>query len=439
MRRETLTVEGMNRVAGDSATPLAGGRDTVAEGDRRAPAPPPEGGRHDELLRMTCSWASRGVPIHEVRAAAQALAATWQMVGREREVDNLVDGAFDKVGRKGGLPARALPLPVPVDLVKVTAVPPRFTVANLYRRPGFGICWAQPGGYKTRLQLRIAFALISEYESHLLGHPALTILERASRVLYVGTEEQAAEMAWVRDSVLRGMNSPDLCGEIIHLYAGQPGCRRVTMDDLGSILGDHGPFDRVVLDSMTGLRPKLVNGERIRWDADNDAANEMCLRLRALSVEHDTFIELIHHSDKGVTNYRGPTDWWASADGMLGLFTTDGRVKCKPQKVRGGRVHQPFLLDPVWKGSTLRFDFVGGDEAKGRTPTQRKVLEYLTGAGRASQHAIVEGVDASRSSVLKALAELEAKGLVTRTGELHRRSPIWQVSEAPCGQLDAKE
>jgi hypothetical protein len=159
---------------------------------------------------------------------------------------------------------------------------------------------------------------------------------------------------------------------------------------------------------------------------DNDLANELLLTLRGLAAEHRMLFWIVHHSDKQKTNYRGPTDWWASVDVMFGLLSKDGRVEVKPQKVRGGKVPDPFLIEPEWDGDRLTFRYAGEPEAENLTPADEKVRAFLLGRGECEQAIIPDQTGLTRPTVSRSLRHLESFGLVeqTRAGK-GRQSATW--------------
>jgi hypothetical protein len=321
---------------------------------------------------------------------------------------------------------------------EVAVCRPEFTVVNLIRKSGLHLFWAQPGGHKTTLALVIVHELMREHvEGQLLGHPDLEIRRPWRRVLWIATEETEGTLAYSARAVRDGLGNPDLDGELLYVFAA--GHHRVTLDDLPALVAQHGPLDAIVLDSLTGLRPKVRDGQRVKWDLDNDAANEQCLLLRGLAAEHDLAVVMLHHSDKTVTNYRGPTDWWASADVMLGLRAADGRVKVEPQKNRSGRLIDPFYLTPEWDGDVFRVSYDGdAREGDGLTQRETQALAYLggcvgdpnlsnrTNAGLAA----FLGCDTSRARRLT--VSLKQKGRITEDGK-HERATVWVPCAQACG------
>jgi hypothetical protein len=187
---------------------------------------------------------------------------------------------------------------------------PEFLVPSLVRAVGMHLVWAQPGGYKTRIMLKIILDLLTAGDGDcLLSHPEFLIRRKIERVLIVSTEEDAGELKYIMQTVAAGDGKAIPPDRIVHAYAHQPGRQNLTIEDLEQMIEDRGPFDMIFLDSLTGLRPRKPG---VKWDVDNDAANDLCLALRRTIAIHKTSVWVIHHSDKLVQNYRGPTEWWAS-------------------------------------------------------------------------------------------------------------------------------
>lgn len=278
------------------------------------------------------------------------------------------------------------------------ACQPEFYVPGLIRKTGLHLIWAQPGGNKTMTALEIVNEMTEQGgDRHLFRHPDLPIYGRWNRVLWIATEESSGALKYRALATREGRH-----GEQDRFYyvfaAGKP---RVTLDDLPGLIEVQGPFNSIVLDFLTGLRPKYRDGQRVQWDLHNDAANEQCLLLRGLAEEHELAIIMLHHSDKTVKNYRGPTDWWASADVMLGLRGDGHRVKVEPQKNRDGRLLEPFYLTPEWDGSAFRVQYDGvadgddgGNQLKGnwvgKVVNQRLRAASInhTHEGKASFHSL---------------------------------------------------
>lgn len=318
-----------------------------------------------------------------------------------------------------------------VNLYDESIVPtrPAFAVANLIRLIGLHLWWAEPSAGKTWTLLYLVHVLLSRFGTgKLFRHPDLWINSRWNRVLWIATEEDAPTLRYKAEWVRKGLGIEKLDGELLYMFAAAT--PRITLDHLPEIIRTEGPIDAIVLDSLTGLRPKTVNGDRVRWDVDNDAANEMCLRLRALATEHKVAIFLIHHSDKTGANYRGPTDWWASADVMLGLSPDGGRTKVTVQKNRDGRRVAPFLLEPTWHADdSYTLEYSGAALGAKLNPTALKVHAFMEGARTATQNAIIEKVGCARSTGVDAIKLLVSENLLLDTGAKQDRSPVYRIAE----------
>jgi len=311
----------------------------------------------------------------------------------------------------------------PIDLYSpdVRPVKAEFVVRDLIRKKGLHLLWAPPSGGKTYLLLRIVHELLAaDPEQRLLGHPHLEVRAPWRRILWIATEESAGGLRYRADMVRAGMPyGYQMAGELLYVFAAASG-HRVTLDDLPALYAQHGPFDACILDSLTGLRPKTVNGERVRWDVDNDAANEMCLLLRGLAEEHETALFLVHHTGREIAKgYRGPTDWWASADVMLGLLPDHGRTKVQVDKNRDGARIETFYLTPSWERGafTVTYEEAIHVLSASLSGNAQKVLAYLRGAESAvSQAKISEACGLTRSTSQRALADLIEAELVRDTG-----------------------
>jgi hypothetical protein len=279
----------------------------------------------------------------------------------------------------------------------------------------------------------------------LFGHPGLWINRRWKRVLWIATEECGDELRYQAEQVLKGLGRDKLDGELHYLFAAAAG-NRITLDDLPALIERDGPWDAIVLDSLTGLRPKTVNGVSVKWDLDNDAANEACLKLRGLAAKHQLCFLIVHHSGRDTTRYRGATDWWASADSMIGLTPDGGRVKVEVEKVRGGKKPGPFVLTPEWNADgsfTLVYSGVVGTVKF--SPTAERMKAFTQGARSASQAELIAKVGCARSTGQTAIEALVAAGYLRATGTTRDRSPVYiyqeapEVTEATTGQNDDEE
>lgn len=386
-----------------------------------------------EILRLR-----NFLPVEEVRVIAYALAGRYGLLpDREGEVESLIVGAYLKPPLEVTTEFDRLreetdpPLPVPVNLYgpDVVATRPEYVVPNFLRKVGIALWWAPPGGLKTYTLLRWVHELLARRrESRLTGHPDLWVTAGYSRVLWIATEETEGGLRYRADLIRAGLGYDyEMAGEILYVFAAGSR-RRVTLNDLADYYASHGPFDAAVLDSLTGLRPKLVGGRRIAWDVDNDSANELLLTLRDVAVENRTLLNVVHHTGRDTTRYRGATDYWASADSMAGLLPDGGRVKVVPEKQRDGKVLPPFLLTPSWEGGRFTLEYSGAALPAKMTPTAIKVNNFMIGRGVASQAEIVAADIASRSAILAAIQQLVGVGVLFDTGDRVNGSPIYSKS-----------
>lgn len=321
----------------------------------------------------------------------------------------------------------------------VHATSPSFTVSNLVRQKGLHLLWAAPGTGKTWLLARTMHELLLEaLPDQLFGHPQLTVHGGYKRILWIATEEDLGTLRGKCDMILRGLGVERLAGQFSYVFAADAR-RRITLDDLPALLEHTGPYDAVVLDSLTGLRPKVVNGQRVRWDVDNDAANEQCLILRGLAEKHRIAIWLVHHTGRDQTRgYRGPTDWWASADVQVGFVAEDENlVRVQIEKNRDGTRLEPFLLKMAWGPEGFYVEHAG--EASGvessPTPAELKADEYLRDVGEASQLQIMEacGIKSRQTMSNIVRRRIELGGWV-KTGAAIDRSPVLCYRGSACAQ-----
>jgi len=305
---------------------------------------------------------------------------------------------------------------------------PKFAVDHLLRLAGLHLVWAQPSGGKTWTLLRwMMEMLLAEGPITLTGNADLRVRSRYRKVLWISTEEDTPGIRAKADMVCQGLGVKRPDGAFVHFWASAPG-RRITLDDLPAILQDQGPVDAIVLDSLTGLRPKTVGGQRVQWDRDNDAANDQCLALRGLASTHETAIIIVHHTGRETEKgYRGPTDYWASVDVMLGLVPdrAAGKTKVYPQKNRDGIVLDSFYLVPRWGPDGFQLDYDG--QAKPLTPATEKVLLFVRARGSASQVEIVKETGLSRATVIRSIQLLVADGLLRDTGNRINGSTIYAL------------
>ncbi|MDX1388297.1 MAG: AAA family ATPase, partial [Acidobacteriota bacterium] len=308
-------------------------------------------------------------------------------------VEAIVDRAYDRAPRDVATrydvevrkEADQAPLRPALDLHSDSVQParPDYTVANIIRRRGTHMFWAEPSAGKTWIMLEAMHELLlgdDDAGACLLEHPELRIHRRYERVVWIATEEESGTLRYKADAVLRGLGSPTLAGRFLYYFA--PDRRRpITLLDLPEICDLHKP-DAIVLDSLTGLRPRQLDGQRVQWDRDNDATNTIALMLRGLAAERDTDVFVIHHTGRDVQRgYRGPTDWWASADVMVGFQPDGGRTKVVVEKNRDGKRIEPFYLTPEWSGDSYTCKYDGNAAASKLTPTAEKILTFLQARG----------------------------------------------------------
>lgn len=319
------------------------------------------------------------------------------------------------------------------DVYSVDPEYPDWLVRDLIPRAGMVLFWARPGAGKTFLLLRVAHELLAEPQAReLLGHPDLPITRNVSRVLWIATEETAGALRARADMVSLGLGKPALRGEILHIFASQAEAP-VTILDLPRILEQYQPVDLVILDSLTGLRPKQLDGRPVKWDLDNDAANVLCLMLRGLAEHYKVAIVIVHHTSREEKGYRGPTDWWASADVMFGMEPepmTRGILKVLPQKCRNGRQLREFRIRPEWgpDGFLVHYEGEAVDET---AAALEEILRVVTdNGGQASQKQIIDETGLSRSAAQRAVKKLISEKRLRDTGNTAGRSPIF-ASEVP--------
>lgn len=312
----------------------------------------------------------------------------------------------------------------------VTPVVPAMTVQNLIRRKGLHLVWAPPGGLKTFLLLRWVHELLAVLPlPTLTGHPELRIQHSYTRVLWISTEESTGALRYRAEMVRTGLGKDfELGGKLFHMFASQK--PRITLDDLPSIIETEGPFNAIILDSLTGLRPKTKNGVTIKWDADNDAANEACLELRGLSEQHEIAFTIVHHTGREISKgYRGPTDWWASADIMFGLVTDNGSLKVLPEKNRDGKLLPPFHLTPSWGAEGFYVTYGGQATSQTISGIASEIQALIGQQGPLSQAAIANSLGCPRSTARDAIRDLVKRQVLEWTGISQSRSPVYGLRE----------
>jgi hypothetical protein len=268
----------------------------------------------------------------------------------------------------------------------------------------------------------------------LFDHPKLAINHRYSRVLWIGCEEDAGTLRGKADMVLRGLDSNALSGQLMFLWAADPKVP-VTLLNLEEILERDGPFDAVVIDTLTGLLPAELAGERVRWDGDNAAVTTMCLMLRGIAATRDVDLILLHHTGRDTAKgYRGPTAWWGAADMLIGFTPQEGKgMAVLVEKCRdAGRV-APFILAPTWGPDGFRVTYEGAALTMKLSATQAAVDAILRERGQETQAGLIQATGKSRSSVQEALHYLCRVRLAERTGRTIGKSPEYATCKPPEG------
>lgn len=363
-----------------------------------------------------------------IMAAAERLARAASNGVTNEDLSGYLSDVTD-----AGMGRATIPRAVNLYDPDVTPIPAEFAVSDFIRRKGLHLVWAPPGGLKTWTLLRWVHELLAANPlPYLTGHPDLRIQRSYRKVLWIATEEDAGGLRFRADKVKLGLGKGyEMGGELRHLWAADPR-HRITLDDLPSIIDVEGPLDAVVLDSLTGLRPKVVDGQRVKWDLDNEAANEQCLMLRGLAGTRDVALKLVHHTGRDLARgYRGPTDWWASADVMFGLMPDDGgRTKVIPEKNRDGRVLAPFWLRPSWGPDGFYLEYAGGAPKGSLTGKAKDADRYLRSVGSASQAEIEKAVHCSHATAREVSVRCVGAGLWEPTGETRGKSPVYRHKEA---------
>jgi hypothetical protein len=394
----------------------------------------PEGSRDHDLFRLACKLRRADIPQEValklvVEAAAKCNPPFGEQVAAEK-----VSRAYKRYQAKADDKMEIEPriIPTAVDLYTVPPTQPEFTVSRFIRRRGLHVIWAAPGVGKTYSLLYVVHALLGLTERRLFEHPKLEINTRYRRVLWLGCEEDAGTLRAKADMVLRGLGLDHLSGQIMFLWAPDPKFP-ITLMDLDRILEEQGPFDAVVIDTLTGLLPAEMGREQVRWDADNAAVTTVCLMLRALAATRNVDLFLNHHTGRDTAKgYRGPTAWWGAADMLIGLTPNEGgSVTVLVEKCRDdGRV-APFILKPTWGLDGFRVTYEGAALSTKLKPTQAAVDAILRERGIATQAELITATGASRSSVQAALIYLTRVKLARPTGRLSGRSPEYESITPP--------
>ncbi len=402
---------------------------------------------HKELAAvLDGAWKARNLEYYATRVARAAVKRRTVLAARDvqrvamngadlEEVCEAIRSLAQLSTLRGGA--------APVDLFGQEVRPelPEFSVDGLVGRGGVHLVWAPPGSLKTWAMLNLAHQLLlTPRPLCLWGVPQLRINRTYRRLLWIGTEETAGVLRSKADRVRRGLerNRGSIAwGELHYVWASEPR-RRITVLDLPDLLAAHGRFDGVVLDSLTGLRPRELDGKPVRWDLDNDASNTLCLMLRGLAASADVDLFLAHHSGKDQKAYRGGVEWWASADVMAGLTREEDRVRVLIEKSRDGRIVPAFNLVPAWseEGFVLTYD---GPAAKASRlpPSAERAQAVLRERGGATSVEVQAAIGKSRSAVKGAFKLLVELGRIRGTGVERGQSKVFEAVPALVAPADA--
>jgi len=318
-----------------------------------------------------------------------------------------------------------------VRLDDVEPTYPEWLVRDLLPVVGTVMFWAAPNAGKTYLLLRAAYEMLAEPQpEHLWTHPDLHIGRNVGRVLWIATEEVDGRLSARRQAVQAGLGHPSIPGDLLHFFAADAD-HPITLLDLPEILERYAPVQLVICDSLTGLRPRVLDGRRISWDLDNDSTNELCLILRGLAERHRTCIVVVHHTARRETGYRGPIEWQASVDVMFGLESdpVTGQRTVSIQKNREGRILRDFRLALDWTPDGFVVDY-NGDTVDDATAHAQAILGAIRESplGRLTQAQIVQQTGLPRATVQRALRALEAAGALAEGAKVGR-SPVFGEPE----------
>lgn len=393
----------------------------------------------ENLAELTADRQTRALSQPTIDALAQlkrraGVATDLVRIGKGVEAGDEIGDLLAKASKRynDAAPERFTPADIHSDAVIVTE--PLFRVYNVLPESGLVMLWAQPNTGKTYYILRAVHELMSvPRPATLNGHPDLRIGGTCRKVLWLASEETAGRLKHRAEAILRGMGNPTIDGKLLHLFAADPEAP-LSMLDLPELVEQNRP-DIVVLDSLTGLLPKVLSdGRRPAWDIDNGAANEMCMILRGLAARYGITIILVHHTGREGGRYRGATDWWASADVMFGLEPADdGRMRLKPEKNRDGRVLPPFDLNPEWStddnGQLVYSLTYEPDDPNKLSACAARVHEELHDRAGQSQAEMCRTIEAEgkwkQSRIKTAITEAVKKGYARHTEKHRNRSEVY--------------
>ena len=319
------------------------------------------------------------------------------------------------------------------DLSSVEPTQPRWLVRALLPEFGLVLLWAKPNAGKTFTLLRAVDELLSEPQPpHLFGVDVFPIEGNVDSVLWLATEEDAGRLADRQQMVQRGRPEVGSRRRLKHVFAPT---ERVDLKSMPLLLREHNP-SLVVLDSLTGLRPRKMDGHPVVWDSDNDAANQICLELRDLATRHKVCFLLVHHTGKDASRgYRGPIDWLSSADVAIKLERDgDGPLKLTVEKCRDAAIVAPVYLN---------LDFSGGAFSVRRcsalsSANAQMVEDLLRQRGELSQARIIELAGLKETTGKAAIKAAVRDGHAMSTGKKIRGSLVYAPSGTVQTESDGK-
>lgn len=326
----------------------------------------------------------------------------------------------------------------PTDLANPDLIPskPTWLVEGLFMKGGVHQVWAAPGLAKSLLMQLAAIQLASGAPT-LWGVPNFPIRQACDRILYISHEEPADRQKHRAAMICRGLRTTLPAERLFHYFASQDGWR-FTLEHLERLLRTHGPFDVVIIDTLTGLRPARVDGQSIKWDLDNDAINALLRPINALARSTGTAVVLIHHANKAGTGFRGGIDLLASVDVSVELKKladedAGKRISVFLEKVRDGRDGITLQLRTIWSRderdeTVLQVEPVG--EAEGALPIDDKhiaILQLLDSRGPLPQAKIAPLVGLHRNSAREKCNQMEAWKLVAEDGRSNN-SVVWAIT-----------
>jgi len=310
--------------------------------------------------------------------------------------------------------------PVDIHSEGIVAEQPHWYVDGLFRHRGLQMIWGDPFAGKTWALFTWLHEMLTRKTGCLLsGHPYLEIREGWNRSLWITSEEDAGTMRAMSAMVCRGLGVDPPDGRLFHLFAADPRSP-FKIEALPDILDADGPFDAVFLDPVVAMLPN----DGTKWDGDNPAVSDVCLRLRGLASEHEASITLIHHTGRDRKDFRGVQSWLSSVDVMAGIIAEegDGAIMVKPQKARGLKLPRPFRMSRSWGPDGYRMTYEGAAIPKDE--------EIVASVGLAFRHKDVMDAmraelglspDAAKKRASRCLKSMEKKGQLALADGIYRR------------------